>query len=285
MIVDEVCGALGGTNPVLAPQLARSVARIGWRRLQAAGIGRAEYSTERALTADAAVEKVELARLRQPLGSPITVERFAAGVPKRYADLGIAESCAPTARLREALNAGLRALSPVDAATGIVEALVRSVHCIEAIDSETDVSYSDPEVPFSIFIGVHAEPVANEGLRIAEAILHETMHLHLSLIEDVVPLVAGASERWSSPWRGTKRPTQGVLHGLFVFRAVSDFLALLRGRATLDPAASEYLKKRCRSIRDEIAETGRIVASDELTDAGRKLALGLTGQRNMLPVA
>ena len=285
MIADEVCGALGGTNPVLDPQLARSVACIGWRRLAAAGIGHAEYSTERALTADAALKKVELARLREPLGSQITVERFAAGVPKRYADLGIAESRAPTPRLTQALDAGLRALSSVEVATGIVEALVRSVHCIEALDPETDVSYSDPEVPFSIFVGVHAEPVANEGLRIAEAILHETMHLHLSLIEDVVPLVAGASERWSSPWRVTERPTQGVLHGLFVFRAVSDFLALFCRTSTLDAAASEYLQKRRRSIRHEIAETGSIVASEELTLAGRTLAIGLTEQRKALPVA
>ncbi|WP_174296884.1 aKG-HExxH-type peptide beta-hydroxylase [Sphingomonas bacterium] len=277
MIADNVRRALETEGPVLDSDMPAILSAVGWRRLMAVGIDQAGYSTARALAGDPAPRRIvtTLVPIQGP-GEPILVEAFAGSIPQRYAELGIREARLPPDRLRDALAAGLAELAASPAAAATVAALVRSLHPLMTADPAYDVSYSDPEVPFSVFVGIHDAPVKHEGLRVAEALVHEAMHLQLSLAEDVVPLVAGEEERWSSPWQRRPRPAQGVLHGLYVFRAVEELLCAVP--ASADPSRTEYLRRRLEAIDAETAEAAAVAASGELTPTGRALARRLASR-------
>ena len=51
--------------------------------------------------------------------------------------------------------------------------------------------------------------------------MHEALHLQLSLVERVLPMVVsnpgGESEQVFSPWAGDGRSVRGLLHGVYVF--------------------------------------------------------------------
>ena len=61
--------------------------------------------------------------------------------------------------------------------------LIRSLHVISSDDNQVDVSFSDPGLPFSAFVSVPKPSAENVALRIGEAMLHEAMHLQLTLVE------------------------------------------------------------------------------------------------------
>ena len=277
MIADKVRRALEIGGSVLDPALHAILSAVGWRRLAAVGIDQAGYSTGRALVGDPALPRIITTRVpKQGHSEPILVEAFVGGVPQRYAEFGIKEARLPSDRLRDALAAGLAELTASPAAAAAVATLVCSLHPLMTTDPAYDVSYSDPEVPFSVFIGIHDAPVEHEGLRVAEALVHEAMHLQLSLAEDVVPLVAGEEERWSSPWQPRPRPAQGMLHGLYVFRAVEELLRAVP--ASADPNRADYLHRRLEAISAETAEAAAVAASGELTSTGRALARRLASR-------
>lgn len=280
MTADDVRTAIERPGQILNTGLAAALAEVGWRRLRPVGVSEENYSTMRALLGDPSPRCVLVTRVPIP-GSDalIQLEMFPDGIPAAYSDLGMKAARAGPERISRALSSGLRELATVPAALAPVERLARSLHALNVDDPQMDVSYSDPEVPFSVFLGIHEREVPDEPLRLAEAVLHETMHLQLSLIEDVVPLVSGATERWSSPWQGRPRPAQGVLHGLYVFRAVEEFLRARRAGG-LDGADDRYVERRLRTIAEEIAEAAAVVGSADLTDAGRALASRLVAARS-----
>lgn len=137
------------------------------------------------------------------------------------------------------------------------------------------MSYSDPLLPFSIFVGIEGSEQANGDMRLAEGILHECMHLQLTLIEETVTMVSAKDERHYSPWQGTMRPSKGVLHGLYVFRVIQDFHRALLESGSLRPGERTYLTRRIDTIEDEVAAVGDLAASRDLTEAGRRLAAAL----------
>ncbi|NVJ03920.1 hypothetical protein HUW63_01490 [Myxococcus sp. AM001] len=280
MPTDAIRTALERSGSGLDGQLASIVAPVGWRRLGAVGIDKESYGTLRALTGNRSASRTHLAM--RPLHSgdeSIAVERMEPELPVRYSELGLRECNLPAARLEQSLRSGLDALALVPDATLAVSTLVRSVHCLAVEDPDFDASYSDPEVPFSIFVGVHGERIRQEALRAAEAILHETMHLQLSLAEAVVPLVVGSEERWNSPWQGRPRPVQGVLHGLYVFCAIEDFLERYTATSMPDTESRAYIGQRLESIDKEIAVLRDLQSSTELTAAGRVLVGRLLERR------
>jgi len=107
------------------------------------------------------------------------------------------------------------------------------------------------------------------------------MHLQLTLLESVLPLVMGGAERHHSPWQDTMRPSQGVLHGLYVFRVIDDFLtALLKGKYC-DTVGCEYLIQRKATITNEIAMTAGFEYSKELTASGRRIVQRLLKSKRL----
>jgi hypothetical protein len=153
-----------------------------------------------------------------------------------------------------------------------VASLVRSLHVIRPANSDYDTSFSEPQVPFSIFVSVPQRRIENDALRVAEAIVHEAMHLQLTLIERHVELVKGDGKKckkYFSPWRREFRTTGGILHGLYVFCVVSQFLGRTQFRL------QDYVIGRRTEIRKQVVSLREFWTSEDLTkigaDFGRRL--------------
>ena len=156
-----------------------------------------------------------------------------------------------------------------------IQCLVRCVHLIEAPSPELDCSYSRPDLPFSIFLSVPDHPARARIERLTEALVHETMHLQLSLVERRIPLIepAQAGIAAFSPWRGGERPVRGVLHALYVFVVVQRLWRRARRRPRgLD---RQFVQARVRAIRREVREARHLAASPGLSREGRQLVRNL----------
>ena len=165
------------------------------------------------------------------------------------------------------------AWSLVEAAPGLraaVAAYLRSVHVLQPPGAEIDVSYSDPDVPFSVFLSIPA-PGPRAALRLAESLVHECMHLHLTLIEAVLPLVGDERASTFSPWMYRPRPLRGVLHGLYVFSAIDAFLRVLERSGLLGPDRAAFAARRRRQIAGEIGKVDRGAVAAGSTGDGKML--------------
>jgi HEXXH motif-containing protein len=153
------------------------------------------------------------------------------------------------------------------------------LHIIKPLDIYYDVSFSEPRVPFSIFFSVPENRIANDALRVAEAIVHEAMHIQLTLIEQIVPLIrsdriTSNGKKYFSPWRRTHRPAHGILHGLYVFRIIVQFLASLSCTGS-NTAMRRHIQGRQKEIERQIAKTHSFEQSSELTLIGVQLVQAL----------
>jgi len=154
--------------------------------------------------------------------------------------------------------------------------LVRSIQILKSEDEEIDVSYSHPGIAFSIFVSLCKDESQLSDLRVAESILHEAMHLKLTLIEKIVPLVkADTGNRYYSPWREELRPARGVLHGIFVFRAILDFFRRLE--VPKSGGIAGHLRFRADQIIGELGQLEGFHTCPDLT------ADGATLTKNLLP--
>jgi len=162
--------------------------------------------------------------------------------------------------LKEAINI----LSQSNEIFKPIQILVKSLHILKATDDDTDISYSLPNIPFSIFVSVPAIRVNNDSMRVAEGILHEAMHLQLSLIEKITPLVIQDSALFYSPWKGEHRNAQGIIHALYVFRAVQAFYKK-------QSKSMEFASNRIDQIDIEISSLYKLDISNSLTEKGNRL--------------
>ena len=153
-----------------------------------------------------------------------------------------------------------------------IEHLVRCVHLLNAPSPEVDCSYSRPDLPFSVFLSVPDHGTHASIERATEALVHETMHLQLSLIERRIPLIESGRTNVVafSPWRNCERNVQGVLHALYVFVVVKELWqrAVQRTPCGLDRG---FVEARVRTIRDEVARTHHLAASPGLSLEGHQL--------------
>lgn len=171
----------------------------------------------------------------------------------------------------------LQLLEYVVPSSRCIHALVRSIIVLAPDNPDTDISYSHPAIPFSIFISCSAQPSDYQEIRLLEAILHEAMHLQLSLIERYIPLVesTGETDLYYSPWRNEPRPARGVLHGLFVFKAIYEFFSILNTCPQSVPMKF-YVNRRLECIAHEIRSLTGFSSSAALTATGARFAKQLT---------
>ena len=105
-----------------------------------------------------------------------------------------------------------------------------------------------------------------------EALVHETMHLQLSLVERRIRLVepACAEAVAFSPWRGSERNVRGVMHALYVFVVVR---TLWQRAARKTPCGLEtgFAEERVRAIREEVVGARHLGGSPGLSQEGRQL--------------
>ena len=204
----------------------------------------------------------------------------------RYQDMGLVfctsdETMFPTVFdcLREAVN--LLRHEPTLQTT--IAALVRVCHILKA-DDDYDVSHSDPQVPFSIFISVPRRRRPNDALRVIESIVHEAMHLQLTLIERELPMVGMSASNCFSPWKDTYRSPQGVLHALYVFSVIHKFFKRLQALSDLSASDASYISGRCEEISQQIEAIRAFEDCPDLTSWGTEVARRLLSSENPGPL-
>jgi HEXXH motif-containing protein len=157
-----------------------------------------------------------------------------------------------------------------------VAGLTWILHVVLAKGDDYDVSFSDPSLPFSIFISVPTAIRNDAPLRVAEAIIHETMHLQLSLFERLMPLVQPfeCADRHFSPWRNEYRDAAGILHGIYVFRVLRDFWEAALSRCDCGFVES-FASRRIHDISGELAQVHAFRNAVSLTERGREFVNSL----------
>jgi len=164
------------------------------------------------------------------------------------------------------LGRALTLLQQVPSLAAAVGTLAKSIHILEVSEPGFDVSFSEPSIPFSVFLNISEGRFAD--LRTAEALVHEAMHLQLSLIERLAQIATVDQGLHYSPWKRSKRPVAGLMHALYVFRVIGQWLAHLP--KTSDEAKA-YAKKRRKEIDNEIEQLAPASFVDHLTAEGQQL--------------
>lgn len=150
----------------------------------------------------------------------------------------------------------------------LVRQLVRDIHPLAA-EPGYDVSHSQPRWREAIFVSCPERGDDVGALRLAESVVHEAMHLHLTNEEERAPLVAAPWETAHSPWRDTERPVRGVMHGLFVFACIHRILRTLAVAAPLDDDVRRHVGDRLRTITEEMELVDLGELSRSLTPRGQ----------------
>lgn len=166
----------------------------------------------------------------------------------------------------DGLGRAFTLLQQVPSLAAAVSVLAKSIHILEVSEPGFDVSFSEPSIPFSVFLNISEGRFAD--LRTAEALVHEAMHLQLSLIERLAPVATVDQGLHYSPWKRSQRPVAGLMHALYVFRVIDQWL--LHIPKTSDEA-KEYATKRRQEIGSEIEQLDPASFVDHLTAEGQQL--------------
>lgn len=256
------------------PELTASLAARAWDGLyRDIGVTRDTYGTDRVLLRRLSAPRqvitcLETCRSACATASAISVEGLSSECVSQYQKQSV---CFYS--LGEILNTSVLSciedamviINQVPSLMRTVANLVRSLHLIKPEREDYDVSFSEPQVPFSIFVSVPEKRISNDALRVAESIVHEVMHLQLTLIESVQTLVNRKGGEYFSPWRQEQRNAQGLLHGLYVFRVVAEFLRELN---VSDCSELDHVSGRRSEIAAEINQIRLFSDCSELTSMG-----------------
>jgi HEXXH motif-containing protein len=171
---------------------------------------------------------------------------------------------APTGRLTDAQVAELTAmlrdaweiLPPASAAE--IAAIVKVIVPLQGPESGY-VSSSSPQT-----FGTVAMSQQPDRYTCAETLVHETQHLKLCALLDLLPLTRpDDGKRYYAPWRADPRPASGLLQGAYAFLGVSGFWRWQR-----DTAPDAQVKLRAES---EFARwrDGAALVADTLLGSGQ----------------
>ena len=253
------------------PEISNDLAAAVWDEIARLGFNGRNYGTHRWLEKNPTSDCIQLARLRINRVSSCQIEALPSTSRTPYQESGLIFSdCSSIGSKIQLIRSALSLISSVPSLNATISYYLRSLHILEAPGPEYDVSHSDPNLPFSIFVSApHSD---QEGkLRLAESIVHECMHLQLTIMERELPLVFAPEVQYHSPWKQTLRPVTGVLHGLYVFAVVYEFLGTLRRSANLTKNELRFISKRRRQILGEVAQVSHLVSVNGLTSDGRRL--------------
>ncbi|MFD3521542.1 aKG-HExxH-type peptide beta-hydroxylase [Streptomyces sp. NPDC058653] len=152
-------------------------------------------------------------------------------------------------QIRERIQAAADVLTHVPSMAESIGSVVKVIHPIQSL-RDHDVSHSTPELPFSIFVSIPEKDERDALLRVAESLIHEAMHLQLTLVDSIEPLVVDDRASGYSPWKDEVRPVTGLLHGLYVFAVIHQAFGILTG---VRGEWRQYCRKRSNTIEREIA--------------------------------
>ena len=207
--------------------------------------------------------------------SAMSVELLSSPLTQRWQSIGLNFATARDIndmRFMEALAKSLDLIRLVRPLHGTVVGMCRSLHVLLASCRHFDISYSDPSLPFSIFVSCPPVTAKNRVKRLAENVIHEALHLQLSLVERVEPLVVieGAEhELVFSPWKEGERTMRGLLHAVYVFSNLRCFWERV---AVNRPNSSSFAESRIETINQEMSGACHLLDNPLLTATGRRLA-------------
>ena len=231
------------------------------------------YSTSRCLDgSDPDVLQV-IKDSESPGDAGVIVELLPAACTGRWRRIGLrfaTEADVDEMDFMRVLAKSLHVIRLVPPLLGTVAGLCRSIHPLVAPRNDLDVSYSDPILPCSVFVSCPPPTERHHVERLAENLMHEALHLQLSLVELVEPLIRPARHEKPvfSPWKGEGRTVQGLVHAVYVFGNLRCFWR--RAASTLpDPS---FARTRIGTIDGEMAAAAHFLERDSLTPTGRRLA-------------
>ena len=193
---------------------------------------------------------------------------------RKYQEMGLAfysRAELTTSSIFGCLQDAIHILAYVPTLQETAGSLVRVCHILKPEDDDYDVSHSDPYVPFSIFVSVPQKRKENCELRIAESIVHEAMHLQLTLLEQALPLICPTDDTYFSPWKGELRSPQGILHALYVFRVIDQFLEQLLTLSIWSSESVDHMCNRRTEIARQVRHIGPFANCPALTELGTYL--------------
>ena len=206
--------------------------------------------------------------------SATSVECLSPVLAARWENIGLQfanEADVNAMNFRQVLSNSLELIGMNPSLQGSVTGLCRSLHVLIAADRNFDVSYSDPILPLSVFVSCPLPGERYRLERLAENIVHEALHLQLSLVERVQPLVADDSNQKPvfSPWKDEVRTVRGLVHAVYVFGNLRHFW---KDVASKRSKSRSFARARIQTIDSEFARASHTVDNISLTDAGRLLA-------------
>ena len=209
-----------------------------------------------------------------PFDSGVQVELLAEVIARRWRNLGLefaTEMDMKGMRFPETLARSLDLVRTVPSLDGTVAGLCRSLHVLVAPAKDVDVSYSDPSLPYSIFVSCPRATERNRVERLAENIVHEALHLQLTLVERVEALVIDVTGETTvfSPWKNEWRNVRGLMHAVYVFGNLRCFWKCV---AEDLPESSSFAQARIETIDVEMDAAKPLVTDRSLTAMGRRLA-------------
>jgi HEXXH motif-containing protein len=214
-------------------------------RLQHDGSGWQELRRARAGSLDVLVDDLDPFRMLATDGQP-------AGrlTPEQVTDLAAS------------LRAAWAVLSPASAAE--VAAIVRVIVPYQAPESG-HVSTSSPQS-----FGTVAMSRQPDKYTCAETLVHETQHLKLCALLDLVALTKpDDGQRYYAPWRTDPRPASGLLQGAYAFLGVSGFWREQRWTAPEWPVRQRAAAEFARWRDGAALAAGTLLSSGQLTEAGQ----------------
>ena len=265
--------AAGYSLPWLPGAAARLVRDAVCRLLEPRGLSLQSYGTCRFLACTPGACRQELFRIAVSNALPVIGERLSQQTFRQYQELGLRQTRGTPEtirRIQRTITSSIDYFSVSYSLRMSVSHLVRCIHIVDSEHDSYDVSHSDPKIPFSIFLSVPGAHTTFATIRVSESILHEAMHLQLSLLEVSTSLVAHADPICFSPWRKELRPPSSVLHGIYVFVCIWVFLELL-SRHDRSPSILQYAQRRKRQLERELAQAFDGLRPSDLTENGRAL--------------
>lgn len=267
------------------PHLTDDLTRIGWQRLyEKTGITQSNYGTGRVILKDADASRNIAYTLMIPnqkgeIKDEISVEILPVDIAKQYEEFGVNFYAAEkffeknliNNEVLDCIKDAFNTIRQVPSLFTTILNLVKSIHLIKPESDEYDVSFSEPHIPFSIFVSVPQKNTPINTLRVVEAIVHEAMHLQLTLIESISQLVISSPEKFYSPWRAENRTADGVLHALYVFQVLRSFYLKLLNCHLLSTKERHFLNERRILIANQISDIEDFVNCASLTSFGKSL--------------
>ena len=206
--------------------------------------------------------------------SAMSVELLPSSLTERWQSIGLSfatESDISDMRFMESSAKSLDLIRLVRPLHATVAGMCRSLHVLLASCRHLDISYSDPSLPFSIFVSCPPVTEKNRVERLAENVIHEALHLQLSLVERVEPLIIDGAEHEQvfSPWKEGERTMRGLLHAVYVFGNLRYFWKRVAANC---PNSSTFAENRIETINQEMSSVRHLLDSPLLTATGRCLA-------------